>query len=125
MPRSASLASQAASSLSVLGRHGFTPQRPARRSYRQQPEAVRVWLEEEYPAIKARAQWEKAELVWAGQCGLRSDTAPPGRSWAPVGQTPLVRVNGRCFRVNIMSAVASRGVLWFTVFRSNETHEIK
>ncbi|WP_073450259.1 IS630 family transposase [Streptomyces yunnanensis] len=99
-----------------LRRHGFTPQRPARRSYRQQPEKVTAWLEEEYPAIKARARREKAELVWVDQCGLRSDTAPPGRSWAPAGQTPLVRVSGRRFRVNIMSAVASRGALWFTVF---------
>jgi transposase len=99
-----------------LRRHGFTPQRPARRSYRQQPEKVRVWLEEDYPAIAALAKTEKAELVWADQCGLRSDTAPPGRSWAPAGHTPVVRVNGRRFRVNIMSAVASRGALWFTVF---------
>ncbi|WP_170837829.1 helix-turn-helix domain-containing protein [Streptomyces sp. TP-A0874] len=27
-----------------LRRHGFTPQRPARRPYRQQPAQVRAWL---------------------------------------------------------------------------------
>lgn len=107
-----------------LRRHGFTPQRPARRSYRQQPEQVRAWLEETYPAIAARARRERAELVWADQCGLRSDTAPPGRSWAPAGQTPLVRVSGRRFRVNIMSAVASRGALWFTVFPGKFTAKV-
>ncbi|MFE7532625.1 IS630 family transposase [Kitasatospora sp. NPDC057542] len=99
-----------------LRRHGFTPQRPARRSYQQQDDQVRAWLDEQYPAIAARAKAEKAELVWADQCGLRSDTAPPGRSWAPAGQTPVVRVNGKRFKVNVMSAVASRGALWFTVF---------
>ncbi|MFE2186428.1 IS630 family transposase [Streptomyces sp. NPDC059455] len=107
-----------------LRRHGFTPQRSARRSYRQQPEAVRAWLEEEYPAIAARAKGEKAGLVWADQCGLRSDTAPPGRSWAPTGHIPLVRVNGRRFKVNIMSAVASRGALWFTVFPGKFTAKV-
>lgn len=107
-----------------LRRHGFTPQRPARRSYQQQDEQVRAWLEEEYPAIAARARQEKAELVWADQCGLRSDTAPPGRSWAPAGHTPLVRVNGRRFKVNIMSAVASRGALWFTVFPGKFTSKV-
>jgi transposase len=107
-----------------LRRHGFTPQRRARRSYRQQDEQVRAWLEEEYPAISARARKEKAELVWADQCGLRSDTAPPGRSWAPAGHTPLVQVNGRRFRVNIMSAVASRGALWFTVFPGKFTAKV-
>ncbi|MFG3310013.1 IS630 family transposase [Streptomyces wuyuanensis] len=87
-----------------LRRHGFTPQRPDRRSYRQDQEKVTAWLEEEYPAIAARAKAEKAVMAWVDQCGLRSDTAPPGRSWAPAGRTPVVRVNGRRFRVNIMSA---------------------
>ncbi|WP_461090421.1 IS630 family transposase, partial [Streptomyces incanus] len=66
----------------------------------------------------------KSPWVWADQCGLRSDTAPPGRSWAPAGHTPLVRVNGRRFRVNIMSAVASRGALWFTVFPGRFTAKV-
>ncbi|ONI92224.1 hypothetical protein ALI22I_05420 [Saccharothrix sp. ALI-22-I] len=39
-----------------LRRHGFTPQRPARRAYEQQPAAVRTWLDEEYPTIEARAK---------------------------------------------------------------------
>ncbi|MGF6889457.1 transposase [Nocardia sp. GAS34] len=63
-------------------------------------------------------------IAWADQCGLRSDTAPPGRSWAPVGQTPIVRVNGKRFRVNIMSAIASRGALWFTVFTGRFTAQV-
>ncbi|MFD9487315.1 transposase [Streptomyces sp. NPDC059991] len=85
---------------------------------------MRAWLEEKYPAIAARAKREKAEPVWADQCGLRSDTAPPGRSWAPAGRTPIVRVNGRRFKVNIMSAVASRGALWFTVFPEKFTADV-
>ncbi|MFC8176027.1 IS630 family transposase [Streptomyces sp. NPDC057325] len=99
-----------------LRRHGFTPQRPARRSSRQKDDEVGRWLQQEYPAIRARASEERGELVWADQYSLRSDSAPPGRSWAPAGQTPLARANGRRFRVNVMSAVASQGALWFTVF---------
>src|SRR5947199_599800 len=33
-----------------LSRWGLTPQRPVRHAYRQDPEEVRRWLEEEYPA---------------------------------------------------------------------------
>ncbi|MFG2638775.1 IS630 family transposase, partial [Streptomyces sp. NPDC048362] len=94
------------------------------RSYRQDQEKVDAWLDEEFPAIAARAKAEKAVIAWADQCGLRSDTAPPGRSWAPAGQTPLVRVNGRRFRVNIMSAIATRGALWFTVFTGRFTARV-
>lgn len=70
--------------------HGFAPQRPARRSYQQQGDQVRAWLDKRYPAVAARAKAENAELVWADQCGLRSDTAPPSRSRAPAGQSPVV-----------------------------------
>ncbi|WP_433272694.1 IS630 family transposase [Actinosynnema sp. CS-041913] len=104
-----------------LRRHGFTPQRPARRAYEQQPAAVRAWLDEDYPAIEARVKAEGAAIAWVDQCGLRSDAAPPGRSWAPEGRTPVVRVTGKRLRVNVMSAFASRGALWFTVFTERFT----
>ncbi|WP_406472435.1 IS630 family transposase [Streptomyces sp. NBC_01615] len=107
-----------------LRRHGFTPQRPARRAYQQQEKTVRAWLEEEYPAIAARAKAEKAQVAWADQYGLRSDTAPPGRSWAPKGRTPVARANGRRLRVNVMSDIASRGALWFTVFTGRFTAKV-
>lgn len=107
-----------------LRRHGFTPQRPARRAYEQQPAAVRAWLDEQYPAIEARAKVEGAVIAWVDQCGLRSDVAPPGRSWAPKGRTPVVRVTGKRLRVNVMSAVASRGALWFTVFTGRFTARV-
>jgi hypothetical protein len=35
-----------------------------------------------------------------------------------------VRVNGRRFRVNVMSAIASRGALWFTVFTGRFTAKV-
>ncbi|WP_202919467.1 IS630 family transposase [Saccharothrix deserti] len=104
-----------------LRRHGFTPRRPARRAYEQQPAAVRAWLDEDCPAIEARAKAEGAAVAWVDQCGLRSDAAPPGRSWAPKGRTPIVRVTGKRLRVNVMSAVAPRGALWFTVFTERFT----
>ena len=37
-----------------LHRWGFTPQKPIQRAYEQRPEAVRQWLQEEYPAIAIR-----------------------------------------------------------------------
>lgn len=104
-----------------LRRHGFSPQRPDRRSYRQDQAKVDAWLEEEYPAIAARAKEEDAVVAWADQCGLRSDTAPPGTSWAPKGRTPVVKVSGRRFRVKSMSAIASRGTVYFTVFTTKFT----
>ena len=57
-----------------LKRWGFTPQKPWRRAYEQDPKAVRRWLEQEYPAIRERARREHAEIhwEWEDEMGLRS-----------------------------------------------------
>jgi len=45
-----------------LQRWGFTPKRPRRHARDQEPEEVRQWLEETYPAIEERARQEDAAL---------------------------------------------------------------
>jgi hypothetical protein len=52
---------------------------------------VEFWLETEYPHIEQRAKQEKAEIAWGDESGLRSD-AQVGRGYAPVGQTPEIRL---------------------------------
>jgi hypothetical protein len=47
--------------------------------------------------------------------GIRSDAAA-GRSWAPVGQTPVIKRTGKRFRVNMISAVSNTGMLRFRLF---------
>src|SRR4051795_12541081 len=41
-----------------LRRWGFTPQKPVRKAYRQDPEEVAEWLEETYPGIERRGGGE-------------------------------------------------------------------
>src|SRR5271163_344720 len=57
---------------------GLTPQKPVRRAYEQNPTAVRKWLEEEYPSIRAQARQFKAQIHWLDEMGLRSDPAEAG-----------------------------------------------
>ena len=38
-----------------LRRCGVSPQKPVFKAYEQQPEAVRQWIQREFPALKARA----------------------------------------------------------------------
>lgn len=74
-----------------LKRWGYTPQKPLKRAYEQDPLAVEFWLETEYAQIEQRAKQEKAEIAWGDESGLRSD-AQVGRGYAPVGQTPEIRL---------------------------------
>jgi transposase len=53
---------------------GLTPQKPVRRAYEQNPTAVRKWLEEEYPSIRAQARQFKAQIHWLDEMGLRSSS---------------------------------------------------
>jgi transposase len=95
---------------SYLARWGYTPQKPLRRAYEQDPAAVRRWLRREYPAIAARTKAERGVIVWGDESGLRSDDVR-GRSYAPRGETPVVRPNHRRANVGLVSAVTNRGEL--------------
>ena len=48
---------------------GFSPQKPARRAFEQNPEIVKRWLDERYPAIKEHAHREKSLILWADEMG--------------------------------------------------------
>lgn len=98
-----------------LARWGFTPQKPIRRAYEQRPADVQRWLDEEYPAIAARARSEGAEIHWGDETGLRSDDVR-GRSYAPRGETPVVRVNARRQGLSVISTVTNRGTVRWRVF---------
>lgn len=106
-----------------LKRWGLTPQKPARRAFEQNPEAVRRWLDEEYPAIRAAAKREKAEIYWGDEMGLRSDHAT-GRSYSPRGHTPVVSGTGQRFGCNMISTITNRGQLSFMVFRRRFTTKV-
>jgi len=94
---------------------GFSPQRPQHRALEQNPAAVRRWLTTDYPAIRARARREGGVVLWLDEMGVRSDAAA-GRSWAPVGQTPVIKRTGKRFRVNMISAISNAGRLQFRLF---------
>jgi len=96
----------------------FSPQKPKRRALEQNPAAVRRWLSEEYPAIRAQARREGGVVWWLDEMGVRSDQAA-GRSWAPVGHTPVVKRTGKRFGVSLISAISGEGLLRFRLFEGS------
>lgn len=104
----------------LLARWGFTPQKPARRAFEQDSQAVRSWLKRRYPAIRALARREKAIIFWEDEMGLRGDHAA-GRSFSPRGRTPVILGTGQRFRCNLISAITNRGQLQFMVFKDRFT----
>lgn len=111
----------------TVGRHlkqwGFTPQKPVRRSYEQNPEEVHKWLEETYPAIRRKAQREGALILWGDEMGMRSDYSA-GRCYGKKGITPVVRGTGQRFSCHMISAIANRGEMMFMVFKERFTTRV-
>lgn len=98
----------------LLKQLGLSAQRPLWRAWQQDPEAVERWLEEEYPALVRRAKKEGAEIWFADEAGVRSDSHG-GTTWAKKGETPVVKCTGARFGLNAISAVNPRGELRFKV----------
>ena len=82
---------------------GLTPQRPVRRAIEQVPAKVREWLTVDYPAIQAKARKAGAQIFFADEAGVRSNSHHSGTTWAPMGQTPVVPATGK--RVRAQSGV--------------------
>src|SRR6266571_3598783 len=68
-----------------LRRWGYTAKRPRRHRKDQDPEEVRQWLEETYPAVEARAAAEGATIHWCDETGVAADEHP-GTGYARQGQ---------------------------------------
>lgn len=92
-----------------LKRWGFTPQKPITRAYEQRPEAVKAWLDEQYPAIAERAKSEDAEIHWGDETAV-VNTDVRGRGYQPKGQTPVAyAVGGTRHKLSMISTVTNQG----------------
>lgn len=105
-----------------LKRWRYTPQKPLKRAYEQDPKAVKAWLEE-YAAIAQRAQQEDAEIAWGDESGLRSD-AQVGRGYALVGHTPEIQPNTQRVRINYLASISNQGKVRFMLYTQKLTSQV-
>lgn len=99
----------------LLAELEITPQKPLRRAYERDPQAVEHWKSTEYPQLRKRAQRRGADIFFLDEAGIRSD-APLQRTWGLKGQTPVVNTSGQRQAVNAISAVNARGAFWYAVY---------
>jgi transposase len=99
-----------------LKRWGFTPQRPVIYNKKQNPEAVKRWLEIEYPKIKKRAEIEDCEIYWCDETGVQN-CCNYEIGYAPKGQTPVAKLSPtQKIKVNLISAINNKGKLHFMMY---------
>jgi transposase len=101
---------------------GYSPQKPKKKAYEQNPKSVQKWLDEEYPDIKEKAKEEKAEIHWGDETGVRNNTQH-GRSYAPKGRTPVKKSMSKRFSVNMISTVTNQGKVEFMIYTGTMNSE--
>jgi transposase len=87
---------------------GVHPAKADQARYEQRPEAVKQWLDEEYPAIEKCAKAEGGEIHWGDEMAL-VNTDVRGRGYAPKGQTPVAFALGSCRKLSMISTVTNQG----------------
>ena len=102
----------------LLAKLGLTPQKPLRRAYQRDPQAITKWQSEVYPGIAKGARARGAQIYFWDESGFRAD-ALQGRSWGVKGTTPEVRVPGQRQSVSAASAVNAKGAFWFTTYKGS------
>jgi len=93
---------------------GYTPQKPISKAYEQDPKRVSEWLEKEYPSIQKKAKKQNAVIYFEDEVGMRSDHQA-GKSYAPKGETPIIKKTGQRFSLNMVSAISNKGHVEFMI----------
>lgn len=89
----------------------ITPQKPLRRAYERDPEAVANWLKQSYPRLRRRARRHGATIFFLDEAGFSSEPNL-GRTYGLKGRTPVVKTTGQRQKVSAISAVNARGGFW-------------
>lgn len=97
-----------------LKRWNFTNQKPQRKASQRDEKAVKKWLREEWPKIRAHCRRWQAMLYFQDESGV-SLTAVLGKTWAPKGKTPVVKVTGNKGGLCVTSAISPAGKMIFRI----------
>ena len=79
---------------------------------------MKQWIDEEYPAIAARAKAEGGEVQWGDETAL-VNTDVRGRSYAPRGETPVAYAPGTRQKLSMISTVTNKGKARWMIIDGN------
>jgi len=106
-----------------LKRWGFSYQCPLKRSYAQQPEPVKKWLDVEYPELEKQAKAERASIYWCDETGIQNSNNGY-RGFSPIGKTPVLHVEPKKLRINMISGIDNMGHVRFMMYKDMMTANI-
>lgn len=106
-----------------LKRWGMTAQKPVKQANQRNEQKINDWLNTEYPKIEKQASKQGATILWGDETGVENNYGQ-GKSFSPRGKTPVVKKDGRKFRVNMVSAITNRGHVRFCIYTGKMTQQL-
>jgi transposase len=106
-----------------LKRWGLTCQRPSKRACGQDIARIDKFKQEEYPEIAKRAKDENADIYWGDETGV-SNTENFERGFALKGKPPVLPVETKRERLNMISAITNKGSVRFMVYEETMTQQV-
>lgn len=107
----------------ILKENKLTPQKPIRKSYRQNKEEVRQFCEDFFPQLFQQALSENASIVWLDQSTILSESNV-GRTWSLSGETPIVPSNGEREKINVIGTIDQNGVTHFMTYEGTTDSQV-
>ena len=100
----------------TLRKWELSPQLPEKEYAEKDKKKVDKWLKEEWPKIQEHRRRWQAVLYFLDESGV--SLAPVvGTTWAPVGETPKIKVTGKRGGLCLSSAISPAGKMVFRIER--------
>jgi len=106
-----------------MKRWGLTCQRPTKRACGQDVAKIERFKTEEYPAIAKRAKVEKAVIYWGDETGV-SNRENFERGFSEKGKPPILPMETKRERVNMISAITNQGNSRFMVYEEKMNQQL-
>jgi len=106
----------------MLNKLKLTPQKPRKQAKEKDEKLADRWLKEEWPKIKTIVRRQQAILYFQDEAGV--SLIPYLRTtWAPRGETPVIKVTGKKGGICVSSAISPAGRMVFRIEKGRMTAE--
>jgi transposase len=102
--------------LRYLHKEGISFQKPKQVAYERDHIEETRWLSKELPKVLANAKKHGARVFFEDESGFQLE-ATSGKTWAPVGETPVVHRSGKRGKITVAGAVSNKGDLHLKRYR--------
>ena len=104
----------------LLKRLELSPQKPRKIALEKNEKLANKWLKEEWPKIKEIVRRQQAMLYFMDEAGV--SLIPFMRTtWAPKGETPIIKVTGKKGGICVSSAISPAGRMIFRIEKGRMT----